>query len=146
VELVDGYTHRPKHHGIDFQYDQAKKKMKVSLCFCRAMPGNGHIQQLFGLAPSQIPVDLLLEDLDGSSTDSSVDEGEPSQQAAIILQWLDLLANDDYLLRVHRVLNQQTHVVVTVQESTHTDFVVGSEQVLTMDEAVQLYREYHDIY
>jgi hypothetical protein len=118
-ESVDGYTHRPKHCGVDFMYDEARKKMKVSLCFRRAMPGDGHIRQLFGLAPIPIPVDLLPDDLDGSSTDSSVSEEDATLQAAIILQKLDLLGNDDYLLKVRGVLNQRTHVVVTVQESTH---------------------------
>jgi hypothetical protein len=69
-ELVDGNTHQPKHFGIDFHFDKAKKKMKVSLCFCRVMLGNVHIQQLFGLAPSIVMVDFLLDDLDGSLNDS----------------------------------------------------------------------------
>jgi hypothetical protein len=92
-ESVDGYTYRPKHCGINFMYDEARKKMKVSLCFRRAMPGDGQIRQLFGLAPIPVPVDLLPDDLNGSSTDSSVSEEDATSQAAIILQQLDLLGN-----------------------------------------------------
>jgi hypothetical protein len=113
------------------------------------MPGDGHVRQLFGLAPLNIPVDCLGDDdSDGSTSDSSKEEEQEEDvpQPAILLQRLDLLGNDDYLLRVRRVLNLRTHVVVTVQESTHSDFVVGSERVLTMVEAVELYHEYHDIY
>jgi hypothetical protein len=112
------------------------------------MPGNSHVRQLFGLAPLNIPVDCLGDDdLGGSTSDSSKEEQEEDvPQQAVLLKRLDLLGNDDYLLRVRHVLNLRTHVVVTVQESTHSDFVVGSKRVLTMVEAVELYREYHDIY
>jgi hypothetical protein len=146
-ESVDGTTHRPKNRGIDFQFDQARKKMKVSLCLRRAMPGDGHDRRLFGLAPQlNIPVDCLGDDDSiGSSSDSSKEE-EGVPQQAVLLQRMDLLGNNDYLLLVQRVLNLRTCVVVNVQESTYTNFVVGSKRVLMMDEAVELYREYHDIY
>jgi hypothetical protein len=68
-------------------------------------------------------------------------------QQAVFLQQLDLLGNDNYLLlQAHRLLNLQTLVVFAVQESTHTNFVVSSKCVLTMDGAVELCREYHNIY
>jgi hypothetical protein len=98
-ESADGTTHRPKNRGIDFQFNQARKKMKVSLCFRRAMPGDGHVWQLFGLAPQlNIPVDCLGDDDSiGSSSDlSKEEEGVPQQ--AVLLQRMDLLGNDDYLL------------------------------------------------
>jgi hypothetical protein len=143
---IDGTTHRPKHCGIDFVFDDTKMKMKVSLRFRKAMPGDAYVRHLFGFASfvNPIVVDGLLSD---SSEDEEQEEEEPEEapQPAVVLQWLDLLGTDEYLLRVRRVLNLRTHVVVSVQESTHTDFVVGSERVLTMDEAVDLYREYHDI-
>lgn len=147
-ESVDGTTHRPKHCGIDFHFDEAKMKLKVSLRFRKAMPGDGYIQNLFGLAPA---LNIAPEDSDGTSSDLSDDENkeeemEEAPQQAVVIRLLDLLGTDDYLLRVRRVLNHRTHVVVVVQESTHVDFVVGSERVLTMDEAVELYREYHNIY
>jgi hypothetical protein len=140
---IDGTTHRPKHRGIDFQFNEAKMKMKkVTLRFRRAMPGDGPIRELFGLAPP----------LEGPFSRSSSEDEEESvveattQLQVVFLNRLDLLGNDDYLLQVRRVLNQRTHVVVMVQESTHTDFVVGSERVLTLVKAVLLYHEYHDIY
>jgi hypothetical protein len=112
------------------------------------MPGNGYIRNLFGLAPAP---NIAPEGSDGTSSDSLDDENkkesmEEAPQQVVVIRLLDLLGMDDYLLRVHRVLNLRTHVVVVVQESTHLDFVVGSERVLTMDEAVKLYRQYHNIY
>jgi hypothetical protein len=84
------------------------------------MPGDGHFRQLFGLAPLNIPVDLCDDDSDGSSCDSFKEEVplEVPQQA-VLLQRMDLLGNDDYLLRVRHVLNLRSHVIVAIQESTH---------------------------
>ena len=146
-QSVDGTTHRPKHRGIDLHFDESKMKMKVSLRFRRAMPGDGHIRQLFGLSPLDSDGS---DDIGGSSSSSSLSDVEEEEVEVapppVLLKRTDLLGNDNYLLRVRRVLNLRTHVVVSVQESSDADIVVGSERMLTMDEAVLLYREYHNVY
>jgi hypothetical protein len=55
----------------------------------------------------------------------------------------DLIGNDEYLLRVRRILNARTHVVVVVVESEHAAFVVGLERILTIAQAQALYVAYN---
>jgi hypothetical protein len=131
-ESQDGTNYRPKHRGIDFKFDGKKALLRVALRFRTAQPGDSTIRQLFG----------LIED-----TDSETDEADNSrdEQETEEVQTDDLIGNDEYLLRVRRILNARTHVVVVVVESEHADFVVGSERILTIAQAQALYRAYNDM-
>jgi hypothetical protein len=48
------------------------------------------------------------------------------------------------VLTVVRVTSGGSHVVCRVVESASHDYVHGSEKVLTMEVAKQLYHEYHN--
>jgi hypothetical protein len=54
-----------------------------------------------------------------------------------------LLGNEYAVYRVRRVLTNETHVAVVVLQSEDRNVIVGTEQLLTIDHAKVLYREYH---
>jgi hypothetical protein len=137
----DGTNYRPRHRGVDFHYDKAKSKLRLSIRFRRAHPGDVTVRATFGLGP----VVVVVPDSDGEESASSSDtEEEGFLPTDVILVVGDLIGSDDYLLQVRRILNQRTHVVLDVIESNHNDFVVGVERILTMAAAQLLYVEYNN--
>jgi hypothetical protein len=146
-ESVDGTNYRPRHRGIDFKFDGKKALLRVSLRFRIAQPNDVAVRDLFGLAPLEdVEEDNGDEDSEATSeNDDDEEDEEPPLEHFVNIRVNDLIGNDDYLLKVRRVLNLRTHVVVVVVESEHADFVVGSERVLTMVQAQALYVSYHDL-
>jgi hypothetical protein len=146
----DGTNYRPKHRGIDFKFDGKKAQLRVSLRFRTAPPQDATVRSLFGLDPhpdnDEEDTDMDEEGSDksynGSSTGSETDEVLANERR-VNIRLNDLLGNDDFLLKVRRILNLRTHVVVVVVESESADYVVGSEAILTMPEAQSLYVSYH---
>jgi hypothetical protein len=147
---VDGKDYRPRHRGVDFHYDTLKSKLRVSLRFRRAHPGDATVRTIFGLGP------LLVgeendddEDSDGEHSSSETVAEEEAvadpDPTTINLVVGDLVGTDDYLLQVRRILSQRSHVVVVVLESDNPDFVVRSERVLTMIETQTLYVQYNNL-
>jgi hypothetical protein len=141
---VDGAVYRPRHRGLDFHYDTVKSKLRVSLRFRRAYPGDATVRDFFGLDP--IPVGPPPDDDDEPSEGSTESEDdEMVDPTTIYLVVGDLLGANDYLLEVRRIVSQRTHVVVVVVESGNDDFVVRSERILTMLDAQRLYVEYNNL-
>jgi hypothetical protein len=141
-ESLDGRNHRPKHRGIDFKFDGKKTLLRVSLRFRTAQPEDDTVRKLFGLE-KQIDENMEEdEELDVSDAASSSDDGTVD---AAYIRVGDLIGNDEYLLKVRRVLNSRTHVVVVVLESENGDFIVSSERVLTMVQAQALYVAYNNV-
>jgi hypothetical protein len=130
---LDGTSHRPKHRGIDFAYDPAKRKLRVLVRFHRAYPGDPDISA--HLADLPIPPD------DDDSLDS--DESSESEEQTLIEPGLTI-GDSKVVLTVVRVTSGGSHVVCRVVESASHDYVHGSEKVLTMEVAKQLYHEYHN--
>jgi hypothetical protein len=128
---VDGTTHRPRNPGVDFKYDPIKRELRVAFRFRRAAPHDHAVLALVGNLPAT-------GDDNSSGSDESHDHG-------LVLGEGDHLGNDDYLLTVRRVLSNSTHVVVDVVESQDFNFTVGSERILTMATALNLYRQYNDM-
>lgn len=134
---LDGLTHRPRHRGVDFHFDSNRRELRVAFRFRRASPFDAIVANY--MANSDDP------DSDESSPADSTDEEDQEDGPEIVLEVGDHLGNDHYVCSVKRVLNRSTHVVVDVVESTHCDFVVGVERILTMEHAVALYRQYNDL-
>jgi hypothetical protein len=86
----------------------------------------------------------VVPDSDEESVLSSDTEEEGVNPNDAVLVVGDLIDSDDYLLQVHRILNQRTHVVVDVLESDNNNFVVGGERILTMAAAQLLCVQYNN--
>jgi hypothetical protein len=54
-----------------------------------------------------------------------------------------LLGDEHAVYHVQRVLTNEAHVAVVVVQSEDQDVIVGTEQILTIDYAKVLYRQYH---
>jgi hypothetical protein len=126
---LDGTTHRPIHRGIDFSYDSVKQKLRVSVRFRRAYPGDPSI------------MDHL--DLDPPPEDSSVDSSETdNEDEPFSIEPGLTIGSSQVVLRVIRVTAGGSHAICRVVESTSHEYIHGSEKVLTMARARQLYHEY----
>jgi hypothetical protein len=134
-QTLDGTTHRPRNPGVDFKYDPIKRELRVAFRFRRAAPHDPVVLALVG-------------DLPATSNDESSDESHDHERLVnddLVIEEGDHLGNDDFLLTVRRVLSNSTHVVVDVVESQDFNFTVGSERILTMATARDLYRQYNDM-
>jgi hypothetical protein len=127
AQSVDGTSHRAHHRGIDFMYDPGPKpKGRLSLRFRQSDLSDPVVRQVLNLDP------LGNDDVSGSSyDDDEIDIVEGT-----------LLGNEYAVYRVRRVTNE-THVAVVVLQSEDRNVIVGTEQLLTIDHAKVLYREYH---
>jgi hypothetical protein len=141
---VNGTMYRPHHRGIDFHYNTVKSKLRISLRFRRAHPGDATVHGFFGLAPKEV-VPATDNNDDPPSDGSTESEPDVVDPTTIHLVVGDLLGSNDYLLEVRCVLSQRTHVVVVVLESDNDDFVVRSERILQMVHAQSLYVEYNNL-
>jgi hypothetical protein len=130
---LDGATHRPIHRGIDFAFDSAKRKLRVSVRFRRAYPGDPGIAN---------HLDCPLDHPDDSSVDSgeSADTGNDEDSTRIVPGLT--IGSPEFVLTVIRVTAGASHVICHVVESTSHDYIHGSEKVLSMAAALQLYEEY----
>jgi hypothetical protein len=128
VQSVDGTSHRAHHRGIDFMYDPGPKpEGRLSLRFRQSDLSDPVVRQVLNLEP------LGDNDVSGSSyDDDQIDIVEGT-----------LLGNEYAVYRVRRVLTNETHVAVVVLQSEDRNVIVGTEQLLTIDHAKVLYREYH---
>lgn len=145
VDSVDGTSYRPRHRGLDFHYDSAKSKLRLSIRFRRAHPGDDVVRATFGLPPIVEPVPNSAGESSDSSSDSEDSEEEEADPNAVFLVIGDLIGSTDYLVQVRRILNQRTHIVGVVLESDNNNFVVGVERILTMAAAQLLYVEYNNL-
>jgi hypothetical protein len=134
---LDGTTHRPRHPGVDFKFDPNKRELRVAFRFRRASPFDPVLAAYIGVLPAHEESDA------GDSVGSTPSDDDA--QSLIDLAEGDHLGNDDYLLTVRRVLSGATHLVVNVVESQDHNFAVGSERILPMARAQELYRQYNDI-
>jgi hypothetical protein len=130
---LDGLSHRPRHRGVDFHFDSNRRELRVAFRFRRASPFDACVATYMANA----------DDPDSDESRADTEDGEDGPE--IVLEVGDHLGNDHYVCSVKRVLNRSTHVVVDVVESSHSDFVVGVERILTMDHALALYRQYNDL-
>jgi hypothetical protein len=106
---VDRIIYRPPHHrGFDFHYDTLKNKLRISLRFWRALPGDAIVYRVFGLKPLVVVdrPDQDNNDDDNASDASSENAEDVVDPATIKLVVGDLLGADDHLLEVRRVLSQ----------------------------------------
>jgi hypothetical protein len=142
---VDGTIYRPRHRGVDFHYDKLKSKLRVSLRFRRAHPGDATVHDFFGLGPLVAEQNEDSKASDASSNEHEAGEDKEVHPATIHLLVGDVLGTSDYLLKVRRVLSQQTHVVVVVIDSENPNFVVRIERILSMTEAQSLYVQYNNL-
>ena len=136
---LDGFTHRPRHRGVDFHFDSNKRELRVAFRFRRASPFDTTVAEYMA-AQSRANG----EDPDSDESSNGTDDDE-NNEPEIVIKAGDHLGNDHYVLCVKRVLNRSTHVVVDVVESTDNDFVAGVERILTMEHALALYRQYNDL-
>jgi hypothetical protein len=145
AETLDGRTHRPRHPGVDFKYDSNKRELRVAFRFRRAPPFDPVVAAHVGALPAPPHTD----DSSDGSEDSDNNEGDAMSVTSVIdniaLEEGDHLGNDDYLLTVRRILSGATHLVVNVVESQDHNFAVGTERILTMTRAHELYRQYNDL-
>jgi hypothetical protein len=120
----------------------------VSLRFRTAQPKDATVHRLFGLEEivDYMEDDKEDDDGEGDSESSRAEETEEDIANLVHIKVNDLIGNDKYLLKMRRVLNARTHVVVIVVKSKHADFVVGSERILTLAQAQALYVAYNDLY
>jgi hypothetical protein len=134
---MDGKTHRPVHRGIDFSYDSLKRKLRVSIRFRRAYPGDPSIATYLDLEPPPAPSEESDDDaFDGSDHLSETDDDEFSITEGLVIG----LGN--VVLKVRRIVARGTHVICFVVESGDDNYLAGSERVLTMAVARQLYIDY----
>jgi hypothetical protein len=138
----DGSTHRPINRGIDFSFDRIKSKLRVAIRFRRAYPGDPSLSSHlnFDLPPPDPPSDEE-EDGDGDVSDSTDNSADVEQ---VIIAAGQTLGSSTVVLQVIRVVAGGSHVICKVRESLDTDYLEGSEKVLTMAVATRLYLEYHN--
>ncbi len=128
---LDGTSHRPIHRGIDFSYDSVKQKLRVSVRFRRAYPGDPSIMD-------HLDLDAPPEDSSVESTETDNEDDEFSIEPGLTI------GSSQVVLRVIRVTAGCSHAICRVVESTSHDYIQGLEKVLTMARARQLYHEYHN--
>jgi hypothetical protein len=146
-ESQDGRNYWPKHRGIDFKFDGKKTMLQVSLCFRTTQPNDASLQHFFGLMEIVESTDDEDDEQEGDEVShvSSAEETKEDIANPVHIHVNDLIGNDEYFLKVRRVLNARTHVVVVVVESEHANCVVGSERILTIAQAQALYVAYNDL-
>jgi hypothetical protein len=148
VVSQDITTHRPIHRGIDFSYDRIKSKLRVAIRFCRAYPGdpslNLHLNFDLPPIPASEPDDDASDASDGTSTDDSSTSVEEQDDEDIFITAGQTLGSRTVVFTVIRVVAGGSHVICKVRESLDDDYMEGSEKVLTMAVAQELYAQYHN--
>jgi hypothetical protein len=120
---MDGRTHRPVHRGIDFSYDSLKRKLRVSICFRHAYPGDPSIETYLDLEPSPAPSEESDDDAsDGSdhSSDTSDDNGFSLTEGLVI-------GFGNVVLKVRRIVARGTHIICFVVKLGDENYLAGSE-------------------
>jgi hypothetical protein len=133
---LDRRTHRPIHRGVDLLFDSLKRKLRVCIRFRRAYPGDPSITQYLDLLdpPPAVPPG----DPDGGSESETAADDEPQ---LYITEGL-IIGAGQAVLKVRRITAGGTHVICFVVESADKNYLEGSERVLTMPAALQLYVDY----
>jgi hypothetical protein len=133
-KTLDGTTHMPHHQGVDFKYDSIKRELRVTFRFRCAPSFDPVVMAHVGNLPAP-------KEESSGSKDSNDNDDDLSAIDNIELEEGNHLGNDDYLLTIHHVLSSSTHAVINIIKSQDHNFAVGSERILTMDRAHELYRE-----
>jgi hypothetical protein len=137
---LDARSHRPIHRGIDLSFDSLKRKLRVCIRFRRVYPGDPSISKYLDLDPSPL---VPPDELDSGSEHASVSDSETAAGNEELSITAGLIIGVGHaVLKVRRVTAGGTHVICYVVESRDPNYLEGSERVLTMSVALQLYIDY----
>jgi hypothetical protein len=143
VVSQDVTTHHPIHCRIDFSYDRIKSKVQVAIRFRRAYPGDPSLN--LHLNFDLPPVPPSEPDDDVSDASSSIDNSATAvEQEDVFITAGQTPGSRTKVFTVIRVVTGGTHVICKVRESLDDDYMEGSEKVLTMVVAQELYAQYYN--